>query len=315
MRSRFYINGDENEIVRLHNTVFNSKLDIATWKWWNIDNPDGPGVSRTMWYGGRAIGHYATVPREINVMGTKHKAAMVINVMTHPDFRGEGIFSKLADIVFKRCEKEGCELVYGFPNNNVYDAYLRYFGWIGFGKPTTWSMDIDNVNLTKIQLLPTELVNSLPISYINTDRVWKDFIMIPRNLAYLNWRYGNRTEYKIIQCKYEDIILGVMVLKLYQNKIGHIIDISIENRILTKDIYNALIYHALTYFKNNGITKITCWFPKNSEIACFLENTGFSKSEWSTYFGVKLLKPERGLRPIYSQKDNWWITMGDSDVF
>ena len=50
-------------------------------------------------------------------------------------------------------------------------------------------------------------------------------------------------------------------------------------------------------------------------LADILREEGFTKREMETHFGLKILDEQDDLLRDVTSVDNWYLTMGDSDVF
>lgn len=314
---RSYEVGDEHAILDLFYKVFGKKMSLAFWKWRFVDNPFGKGIIKLCFDDKKLIGHYAVTPMSVYVANNYKNAVFSMTTMTHPDYRGKGIFAMLANEVYNECGKRGYSFVYGFPNENSYKGFIEKLGWKGFGNMHIWFRDMkDNAyDLRKHK-------NIMPIENFdgNVDLLWetvkqKYVVAVPRNKEFLNWRFVRNPEvtYWKFAFREDTKIQGYIVLKKHPmlNE-GHIVDIlSVED----KKVVESLLSYAYWYFATRGIQRISCWCPEDSFLCEVLKNEGFVKRKMErTYFGVKVFSNDLSLEHV-EDFANWHLMMGDSDVF
>jgi len=98
--------------------------------------------------------------------GKEYKAIQVGTVMTHPDYRGQGLSGKLMNHIIEKYEHE-CDFIYLFANETVLDFYPRF----GFEKvqESSFSLHLSDLNI------PTGTTHAL--RQLNTDNI-DDFRMM-----------------------------------------------------------------------------------------------------------------------------------------
>ena len=75
------------------------------------------------------VGYYAAIPYPYSVDGAPVTCAMVCDVMTHPDRRGKGIFTRIGRFATSRLADEGMGFASGFPiRPEVIPGHLKV-GW------------------------------------------------------------------------------------------------------------------------------------------------------------------------------------------
>lgn len=86
-------------ILALRREVFASedpeKKDPAFWQWEFVENSDGPARLFVAEDQGRIVGHYGIIPQRFSFAGQHVKGSIVVDVMTHPDYRFQGMFKKI----------------------------------------------------------------------------------------------------------------------------------------------------------------------------------------------------------------------------
>jgi len=320
MLVREYIPGDEQKILKLFNVVFGRKLDLRFWNWRFIENPYGKGIIRLMFDDEKLVGHYSAIPQPLWLDGTIIESALLMTAMTHPDYRGMSICTNLAQEVYTACKARGLGIVFGFPNDNIYQLYLDQLDWTGFGHMGYWEKTDLSWNSGDKKGYLIDETSSFDSRF---DDLWhraeSDYkVAVPRVSKYLNWRYFAKPgeEYQIYSIEdNEGLLCGYAVLKLFQENgevTGNIIDALIVD---CPQARWSLLAETHDFFSRQGAARITCWFPDNSMISGVLRQAGFERKIWPTYFGARILGLKKENAEFVSESKNWWITMGDSDVF
>lgn len=95
----------------------NSKFNVDYMDWLYAKNPAGPIMGFDYVDDDKGIvAHYACIPAPIAIHGERKKAVLALNTATHPDFQGQGLFTKLASLAFAGAGDAGYEYAYGVPN-------------------------------------------------------------------------------------------------------------------------------------------------------------------------------------------------------
>ena len=98
-RLREALADDREGILALRNVVFPvedpEKRDSAFWNWEFLDSPAGKARLFVAEDGKRIVGHYAIIPQRFMLAGKPTLGSIVVDVMTHPDYRFQGMFKKI----------------------------------------------------------------------------------------------------------------------------------------------------------------------------------------------------------------------------
>lgn len=90
---------------------------------------DIPAYEYVAMLDGRLVGYYAAIPFPYVVNGETRRIAMVCDVMTHPDERGKGIFTKLGRYATAQLAEAGLYCATGYPiRPEVIPGHLKV-GW------------------------------------------------------------------------------------------------------------------------------------------------------------------------------------------
>jgi len=98
-------------------------------RWLYVENPCGTAVGIDAFCGEVLAAHYVCVPSDVSIMGRQVKALLSLNTATHPEFRGKGLFTKLADATYGLAAELGYSLVYGVANANSTPGFVRKLGF------------------------------------------------------------------------------------------------------------------------------------------------------------------------------------------
>ena len=316
-----YETGDEQQILRLFADVFQREMSLTFWKWRFIENPFVRGIIKLLFDVNKLIGHYAVIPMEVQVQGEPLKAVFSMSTMTHPDYGGQGIFTYLAEEVYRLCQDRGFRFVYGFPNTNSYAGFTHKLRWHCMGKMTILEKRLrgpigERPPRGRFTIKEVERFDN--VINLLWDKVKRDYhIIVPRTEGFMNWRFVENPEvgYKKFIIYDNDDILGYIILKIYAGgdvKKGHIVDMLGTGN---EDAVKIMLQSSYDYFLERDIYDISCWIPGESFYSSILKGEGFIRGETETYFGVRVFNEADSLDKITQQHGNWFITMGDSDVF
>lgn len=85
--------------------------------WEYAGNPDGNAVISIARRVNEIVGQYIVLPRNFILNGEIINGSLSVNTLTHPRFRGSGLFPLLAENSFNSCREKGIHFTVGFPNN------------------------------------------------------------------------------------------------------------------------------------------------------------------------------------------------------
>lgn len=101
----------------------------AEFVWWFERNPTKYVNIYLAEWAGRVIGVSSTAPFRVSGDGEEHLVPFSINVLTHPDHRGQGIFSALELANEEDAVRNGCPLMLSFPNALSTPIFMNRLGW------------------------------------------------------------------------------------------------------------------------------------------------------------------------------------------
>jgi len=312
---RPYAVGDEKAIAHLFERSYGRSLGEAAWCWRFLDSPGGPGVVALGWDGPTLAGHHAVSRVRFSISGEELATGLSGTTMTDPAYRGLGLFSLLAQSVYRSMEDAGMAFVWGFPNTMSHRGFIRDLGWHDVYEIPTFRLD-----LSQEKALPVRDDRAVGLQAFDSrfDRLWERLrsenrIAARRDRDSLTWRYLlNPTErYEILGLIQLDELLGYAVLKEYLQEL-HVVDI-LAPRDQT-EVGESLVVSAAQLAKERGLSAVSMWLSVVHPLHRALERLGFRNEGPVTYLGARLLRPLPPGSNLFDFRD-WYFTMGDSDVY
>lgn len=109
----------------LFTEVFGTERPLAHDQWKYGDDPFGPTLVVVAEDGNRVVGQYALWPTPLRLGAKVYLGAQSLDTMTHPDYQGQGMFTKLASVCYEAAARRDVVAVYGFPNASSYPGFIR----------------------------------------------------------------------------------------------------------------------------------------------------------------------------------------------
>ena len=137
---KFRNSSQKYDILALRKIVFPNedydKEQVEFWDWEFDDNYAGKAKIFLATDNKKLVGHYAVCPSCILVDGEEKKGSIVVDVMTHPEYRYQGMFTEIGRYALKCSGEDGIEFSYGFPiRKGVMPGHLKV-GWkVAFDLP------------------------------------------------------------------------------------------------------------------------------------------------------------------------------------
>lgn len=317
MEIREYQKGDEIKIYELFESTFGKKISPDYWNWLFIENPTKLVMIKLMWDNDVLAGHYAVSPLFFSFNNEKILSALSLTTMTNPLYVGKGIFTTLANKLYKDfVEKEQLKSVWGFPNTNSHYAFIKNLKWQNLEVLPTLSLNLEKFKISKDNLFSNFNLFNEEHTKATHNVLSKYLVFSDRNSEYMNWRY---TKHPLNKYDFfEKEINGIKyfaVTKIFNSFSDPTkMEVDILELILPEDydIIYSCISDILRFYENKNLIKINIWMPINDIKHIYLEKIGFTQSLPITYSGILVLDDK-----YYQLKNNnnWYISMGDSDIF
>jgi GNAT superfamily N-acetyltransferase len=349
---RAYRQGDEAGIFLLQQAVYpDRKYDrekwLRRWRWMYQQNPAGKPVIYLAEDDGKIVGQYAIVPVRMKIGEVNTLSAISLDTMTHPDYRGQGIFTALSTWVFDDAGKRGIDTIYGMPNKMT-SWHQKY--WLEVGpkslliKPlktkNILSKSIHNKFLVNILTPVLNLImklffatakaeaNGLTITKVpsfdeRVEDLWKrvsnDYeIIVIRDKKYLNWRYVDLpdVDYKIFLAEREGQVQGYAVLKCENQQgltFGRIHDLVVPAG--QEKIARALIQKAVDFFEGEKADLVIYRMIASRQRYKTLRKSGLAPPRFISNKLRLVTRPNttRFTGTFLRDSSHWFVQTGDFD--
>lgn len=252
---------------------------------------------------GRVIANYSVSPITLKLGGRNIKAALSMTTMTHPKYEGQGLFTKLASLLYQEMINLNYDCIIGFPNKNSHGIFIKKLGWRDIYEIPTFTLKI---NRYKYSDCSNEVFFDNKFEYkfnFNTERN----IQVNKTQDYFSWRYKRNPIHKYFNCGIinGEVLTSNIIYKYYKNTI----DILEMNGDIEE--VRAILDTLVKKFNKENIEAINCWLNINSKLHLELERAGFENNNPITYFSIKELNKEVN----FTKYELWDISMGVSDVY
>jgi hypothetical protein len=290
----------------------------AFMQWQYFDNPAGKVKNWIAKHNGNIVANVSAIPHKLLANGKLETSWRVQDVITHPEYRGMGLYTQLANCVDYFLKKEQFSINFTFPNENSHQGFIKR-NWLNPNRIPLWVNNTIQSIKPKISNLTVEPIG---VFTQKDEEIWKNFcnkitFAVDRNLHYLNWRYmqnpkGGYSAFRLSTANKS----AICILKTFVNsegtKYSHLIDYFYESGF--ENIEDILSFYINFSIENNVKTAST-WIPPQSPIAKYLNKNGFEMNLALTRWHVLNLNSVEIDEKEISHMGNWHISMGDSDVF
>lgn len=124
---------DRDAILALRKIVFSvedpEKQDPAFWSWEFMQGPEGRARLFVAADGDKLVGHYAMIPQDFQLSGMAQKGSIIVDLMTHPDYRRQGIFNRIAQFAFTTASDQ-LRFASAYPIRKESMAGFLSVGWV-----------------------------------------------------------------------------------------------------------------------------------------------------------------------------------------
>jgi GNAT acetyltransferase-like protein len=246
------------------------------------------------------------------VAGRAVPAALSMTTMTHPDYRGRGLFPQLGQRLYARLVEAGVTLVYGFPNASSHRGFVGQLGW----------RDIYEVPTLRLPLAaargidaPPTVVRAVARPDARFDRLWERMrgrfsVWSCRDARHLAWRLSEcpTGTYVIAAWQEGEEIRGYAAVKRYQQESLDLVDLMAEDDTVAR----GLIGWTLSEARKASLPAIATWCSPHAPWRLVLEGAGFGVGAPVTFMGTRVFARSAS---IAEASRAWGFSMLDSDVY
>ncbi|CAN5386290.1 hypothetical protein BH11BAC2_BH11BAC2_16660 [soil metagenome] len=112
---RLLTESDHIQANRLYHTVYKKDRKDSFFNWEFVDAPFGSAIYVGAFDGDKLVGTQAAIPMQmINAAGELMMMSKSEDTLLDPAYRGQGLFNKMYDLLFRECERLGIKAIWGF---------------------------------------------------------------------------------------------------------------------------------------------------------------------------------------------------------
>lgn len=298
-------------LADLFETSFNRKISTEFLRWRYLHNPTNDILACVSFDAERLVANYSASPCIMNIFGKPTKTGLSMTTMTDPDYSGKGLFTRLAMELYQLMLENDYNMIWGFPNRNSHLNFIDRLKWLDIYEIPTMHLNIADL-VKRIDVSNNEVVtdNCFELDYSTSCAGKSGLISIEKNQQYLQWRYCRNpvNNYVNFVLHHRGFTSSFCVIKVYRKQL----DI-VDFQAVDKDQGMALLLTTINYALKLELNSINCWAPRHHFFHSLCERLGFYNKEPITYFGARHITAG-GLKQI-SEFSNWYLQMGDSDVY
>ena len=315
----YNVSKDEDKILELWQAAFNNEMHYSLWRWKYIENPYNTAILICENTKGVPVVLYGGIPYKSICCGKEVIMIHLSDIMSHPDYRGSGLFIHTANAYFN-CfgNRDATVVMYGFPGRYHFDIGTKYlkYSHLGIGA-SFFNADVKTLKIQR-QLLPGTIARCSSQDK-GFDKIWKRVsksypLSIVRDSAYVEWRYFKHPEQQYEVWKYRSrfsINWQAFIVLRIEGKKAVIVDILVPD---SEKIFRDFLGCIGKMLDKRGVEHIETWVPGDHFISTFFSSCRFKKRKEPT-----------GIIPTIRLFDdtvdmdwacaNFYYTMGDGDLF
>jgi Acetyltransferase (GNAT) domain len=324
--------------IELYEQIFNNNNDpknTERLKWMHENNP-----LKKRYFSvyldtvlNRPAALYAVFPVIFKSFGKKVNAVQSIDTITDVNYRGMGLFKKLAVDCYNNAKNDGMAFVYGFPNDQSAPGFFKSLGWKPIAEVPFLIKPINIFYPLKYKLkknIPLYINLNLGLKWFfsgnKSKYIAKDIILFDEQYDAL-WNKYSATFKNCVERKYivksfsiADKLIAVFVLSIkedkHNGKIGYIID-TIFDPDYSADM-DYLFHHAIkkTFYAARADMILAWCFDYSQNYSLYSKN-GFFKlpprlQPIKLFFGAcNFINKDDDQ---FFDKKNWYLSYCDSDT-
>ncbi|MBC2713693.1 MAG: GNAT family N-acetyltransferase [Desulfobacteraceae bacterium] len=318
---RHWDEADSDQILSLINLVQpHMPFSKEKWRWAYTDHPDGPFAAWVCEEKNRIVGFYGLARYRWYIQGKEADCLMPVDAMTHPDYRMQGMHDAMVKVAMKHILESQVPLAYVFPNEKSTRSLLNHQWQMIFQIPLLKKSIGEQESFVNHDKINVKEIFSFDERFDDLDASLKESLplRLARDRHYLTWRYlDNQSQtYRIFVAGDEKYLHGYMIFKVYQHADeevrAHIVDFFA--RPDSENEANALIRKAILLSAEENVNELSCWMLPHVPLCQNFNRFGFKHQEIDRFLFVHPTASELN-RDQEDITQNWYLTMGDSDIY
>jgi|GEM_PF-1131020 len=336
---RPYEPGDEEGILALFNRVFAEgnpafvPRTMATWRRLYAGNPAGLQIFVGLDADRRIVANYSALPAPAVVRGRRRLCCQAVDSCVDRAWRGslrkQSLFVTIATEFIRHFSTQGRlpfdDYMYGLPNEQAFPVGTRIIGYQPVHVPlpalvrapdAAWIESLSREAAAGGALRVDEIGVAEPLTAALFERHLEGWPLgIWRDAPWLAWRYGPRPDgvsYGALLARRGGEPAGVLVYRLgwMGQPIVPLVDWVGDGR--DRPVLAALLAAAARRTLEAGGTRVETWVTPNMPHAATLAALGLAAEPSRFNLCIMTFGPDV---PLDWAKNNWCLTMGDSDIY
>lgn len=297
--------------------------DLPFWNWSFAECPAGQRIWVAATPDGTIAAHYACVPHRVHTPFGDRYFLHTVDSMVHPDFRSglkrPGLFVRTTFAFQAACRERGDALTYGYPVRSAERIGKRYLRYETVAVVDYLVRPIMPRQVGRPSGIQVETVNTFASLDVLFEKFARDKTCLTvRNREFIRWRY-ERTPgdpYVRFEARRDDELVGVAVVRPEHELVPGACTIA-EWIVPTDavDVREALLASANELARQRGRRLLMAAFAPSSR-----EFTAFQRDGFVVEPSANTL--ERRLTVVHFGDElssdwlaeNWWYSLGDSDL-
>lgn len=299
----------KGRLEKLFHESFGKSIDPSYFDWRYINNHKDQLLFSLEVDAQTVAASYSAFPVDLECDGKVVRTALSMTTMTHPEWRGKGLFPKLATELYTESKGE-MAAIWGFPNANSHSTFINKLEWSDIYEIPTMALDLSKGhdgqrNDESLVKRDDEFLGEY--SHKHDDGL----IRVHKSREYLRWRYANNpvNRYENYTISESGVVSSYLVTKGFGNSID-VVDMCFSDAAEAR----VLLDHIISKSISEKVVSINCWMPTHHWSHAILERLGFVNVAPITYFAGRKLNPEK-LPEQWGSYRGWYLQMGDSDVY
>ena len=327
---RPYAVGDEQGILTLFHRAFGTGdgrlpcRNLAWWRWEFAANPAGAQIMLALDpETDTVIAQYAALSVRFSVEGRDEILTQPVDSMVDPLWRGTGVFLAVAKRYFEVFgNARHCLASYGFPNTRARELGRRQLEYVPtFAPITTLHANLFAGGGCRPLGAAGRTLDRTEVSRFGpeVDALWAEVrdaypFAIARDAAYLNWRFADAPvphRLFLLTDRSSGTLRAAFVLR--ERWCADSI-VALADYVAAPDdaaTLHATLAAAVQEARGRGFGRVETWLPPRSRLFDGARRLGFESEAAPSAMVARFYRPHA---PLQWYLDNWYYTIGDSDV-
>ncbi|MBI9089868.1 MAG: GNAT family N-acetyltransferase [Desulfobacterium sp.] len=316
---RRYHEDDEKKVLELWKFAFNHEMNPDLWRWKYLDNPYRQALLLCESEEKEILALYGGIPFKASRDGKGVVIVQLMDIMSHPDFRGKGLFVRTGKAFYEFfCGENSAELLYGFPGKFHFDLGKRIMGYAPLESRVVYLKGDTGVLAVKNRrsLLGIKRVEKPGEAF---DRLWqrctRDYpYAVVRNAEFLRWRFCRHPEkaYEIwcLKGMFSREIQGYAVLS-FKDGAATLVDMLMPE---SDRNYGVLFAKIGKMLRSRGVLSLETWLPGGHFLNASALGAGFEEQDEPLGI-ISTIKTFDHSPDAAWINNNLYYTMADADLF